>query len=104
MLIKGSKAPVKITYKDVEANATSGKAYWEAVYMFSKTGRPVHNKIHASFLFKDGKIIQHTDKFNFFNWSCMAFGPLGWLLGWTPILKNKVRSTALSQLEAFKKK
>jgi ketosteroid isomerase-like protein len=102
MLIERSKGNIEINFKNIDADFSSGKAYWEAIYPFSKTGRIVHNKIHANFVFKDGKIIKHTDYFNFYKWSRMAFGTLGWVLGFTPILKNKVRSTALLQLKEFK--
>jgi ketosteroid isomerase-like protein len=102
MLIERGKGQIEISFKDINAGFSSGTAYWEAIYPFSKTGRIVHNKIHASFIFKDGKIIKHTDKFDFYKWLRQAFGPLGWALGFTPILKKKVRSNALLQLKNYK--
>lgn len=104
MLIGRSNGSIEIIFGEIEANDITGKAYWEAKYPFSKTGRQVHNKIHANFIFKDGKIIKHTDKFNVWRWSSMALGPVGFLLGYTPIVKNRIRKTALEQLTAFKKK
>ena len=80
----------ELTYSEVTADDMSGSAYWEAKYEFSKTGRSVHNKIQASFIFEGGKIVQHVDSFDFWRWSKMALGPTGLLLGWSPILKGKV--------------
>lgn len=88
----------ELTYSDVSADGMSGSASWQASYDFSKTGRRVHNKIQASFLFEDGKIIQHVDSFNFWRWSKMALGPAGVLLGWSPLLRNKVSTMANKSL------
>lgn len=93
----------ELTYSELRADDTAGNAHWEAKYLFSRTGRNVHNKIDASFVFKDGKIIQHHDDFDFWKWSSMALGPIGMLLGWTPMLKNKVKKQATANLEKFVK-
>ncbi|MCI0751446.1 MAG: hypothetical protein L0Y35_06375, partial [Flammeovirgaceae bacterium] len=68
---------------------------------FSRTGRFVHNRIHAKFVFRDGKIIRHKDSFDFWRWASQALGPVGLLLGWTPMIKSKVRSTARGSLTKF---
>lgn len=101
MLIERSKGGLKLKFSDIEANEHAGKAYWEADYIFSKTGRKVNNKINAFFRFKDGKIIEHTDKFSFWRWSSQALGAVGLLLGFTPIVKNKVRKNCLVLLETY---
>ncbi|WP_020532146.1 nuclear transport factor 2 family protein [Flexithrix dorotheae] len=101
MLIERSEGNLEITFHDVEASETTGKAHWEAKYLFSKTNRKVHNKIKASFQFKDGKIYRHTDYFNFWKWSGMALGPIGYFLGFTPLVKNKVRKTSLHLLAKY---
>jgi len=90
-----------LTFDNIEADDHSGKAHWEAIYNFSKTGKRVHNIIEAEFQFMDGKIIRHVDSFNFWKWSKMALGPAGMLLGWTPLIKNKVRQQAAANLEKF---
>ena len=90
-----------LTYSDISADETSGTAQWQAQYKFSATGRKVHNIITANFEFKDGKIIKHNDHFNFWRWSRMALGVSGVLLGWTPLLQNKVRATANQNLQIF---
>lgn len=91
----------ELTFADVQASDRMGKAHWEARYDFSATGRPVHNKIEAEFEFQDGKIIKHTDTFNFWKWSSMALGPVGFLLGWTPLLRKKVQKQARENLTRF---
>ena len=48
----------ELTFTDTQADDTTGRSHWEARYIFSMTGRKVHNKINASFRFQDGKIIK----------------------------------------------
>jgi limonene-1,2-epoxide hydrolase len=91
----------ELSFSGIKANDSSGSAYWEAKYDFSSTGRQVHNKITAQFEFKDGKIIAHRDSFDFWKWSSMALGPVGILLGWTPLIKKKVQGTAMRGLGRF---
>jgi len=76
-------------------------AHWEPTYSFSQTGRFVHNVIDAEFEFKDGKIIKHIDQFNFWRWSRQALGLAGLVLGWTPLLRNKVGTMAGANLKKF---
>lgn len=92
---------IQITLSNVKSNATTGRADWIAEYEFGKTKRHVVNRIHAEFEFKDGKIIKHTDHFDFWKWSRQALGISGLLLGWTPWMKKKVRSQVLARLKAF---
>jgi ketosteroid isomerase-like protein len=100
MLCKQAKN-FELTFTNIEANDRTGKAHWEARYDFSATGRRVHNKIDAAFEFQDGKIIKHTDNFNFWKWSRMALGPAGLLLGWTPLVRKKVQQQAAARLAGF---
>jgi ketosteroid isomerase-like protein len=95
---------LKITFERVHADGEAGAAHWEAWYTFSSTGRKVHNVIQASFLFRDGGISEHHDHFNFWRWASMALGPAGLLLGWTPLVRNRVRAAARRGLEVFMKK
>jgi ketosteroid isomerase-like protein len=100
MLLKRS-ADLKITYRDVREDGATGSAHWEARYTFSQSRRPVHNFIEARFRLQDGKIIEHTDHFDFWRWSRMALGTPGILLGWSPIIHNKVQQTAMAGLEKY---
>ncbi len=79
-------------------------AHWEPKYSFSQTGRLVHNIIDAEFEFRDGKIIKHIDHFNFWSWSRQALGAPGLLLGWTPLLRRKVKKMAMRNLKKFMQK
>jgi ketosteroid isomerase-like protein len=94
---------IAIEYSDVRADERSGSAHWEARYAFPKTGRQVHNKIDAAFLFRDGKIVRHRDSFNLYAWTRMALGPVGVALGWTPIVQGQVRKQAAAQLGRFRR-
>ncbi len=95
-------SPSKLTYSNLWANDNNeGGCDWEAEYIFSATGKKVHNKISSHFKFSDGKIIQQRDSFNFWRWSRMALGAPGYLLGWTSFLKSKVQKQAAQGLEQF---
>jgi len=91
---------LQVTFRDIQANETSGSAHWEATYTFS-TGRRVLNVIEAEFQFQNGKIIAHQDTFDLWRWTRMALGMSGVLLGWSLVVKNKVRATAVKSLDAF---
>jgi ketosteroid isomerase-like protein len=93
-----------LEFSDVRAEGDSGSAHWEARYLFSATGRAVHNVIDAEFRFADGKIIEHLDHFDFYRWARQALGISGVLLGWTPLVRNKVRAQARKGLEHFLRK
>jgi ketosteroid isomerase-like protein len=92
---------VKVSFGNVQADERTGRADWQAEYLFTLTGRKVVNTITARFEFQDGKIIRHTDKFDFWKWARQAFGLKGWLLGWTPLMQNKVRQQANARLSKF---
>lgn len=100
MLLTRSK-DLRVTASHIAADDTSGKAHWDATYTFTKTGRPVINRIDATFSFKDGSIIRHDDVFSFWKWSQQALGPVGLLLGWTPVIRGKVSGEALKSLAQF---
>ena len=93
-----------LTFDSIRANDQSGQAHWVATYTFSQTGRTVVNDIHASFIFKDGKIVRHQDHFNLWTWARQALGLKGLLLGWTPFLHNAVRAQAAKGLKIFRSK
>lgn len=95
---------LRVEPSGIGADDSSGRAHWEAFYTFSVTGKKVHNIIDASFKLRDGLIIEHIDSFDFWRWSRMALGVPGVLLGWSPIIRNKVRRTARGRLDAYLKK
>ena len=96
-----SASDLEINLNSAKADDNRGQCQWEALYTFSGTGRPVRNVIHATFCFRDGKILDHRDKFNFWRWSRMALGPTGLLLGWSPYLLHAVRMKARISLNKF---
>jgi ketosteroid isomerase-like protein len=95
---------LSIDYDQVEVSANTGSANWVATYTFSQTGRKVKNEIAASFIFKDGLILNHQDDFDFWRWSTQALGFVGLVLGWSDILRNKVSQQAMQSLRAFIRK
>ena len=102
MLCETTKAKGMAHWKLETSHITARSAHWEAHYLFSATGRLVHNKIDAEFEFDaNGLITRHRDRFDFWSWSRQALGAPGWLLGWSPFLRNKVRATAAANLQRF---
>ena len=97
MLCKSGK-DLKVSASEIHADHGRGRAHWDAYYTFRRTGRKVHNSIDATFTLKDGLIREHKDDFSFWRWSKQALGASGLLLGWTPLVKNKVRGTAANNL------
>ena len=102
-MLRGSQKgkSFEVIASEIEADERSGKARWDARYTFSKTGRKVHNIIQASFVFKDGKIIQHTDHFNLHRWATQAMGFKGWLLGGTSFFRKKLQGQTNQLLDVF---
>ncbi len=92
---------IEIKFSNIVANETRGTAKWVATYIFSLTRKKVVNHITASFIFENGKIVNHTDSFNFYAWAKQALGLTGLLFGWTSLVKNKVQKTAMKSLDNF---
>ena len=42
-----------------------------------------------------------SNSFDFWNWSSMALGPVGSILGWTPFFQSIVQSEAKKSLDEF---
>jgi ketosteroid isomerase-like protein len=93
---------LRIEHQLIEASATRARVRWQAWYTFSGTGRSVHNDIEAELEVRDGKVLRHRDAFSFPRWARQALGPLGLLLGWTPLLQRKVQHQAALALEKFR--
>ena len=92
---------LKIELVEHEAGEETGTAHWLADYTFTQTGRKVHNDVRASFRFEGGLIAQHIDEFSFHAWAKQALGPMGLLLGWTPVIRNATRRKARAGLDEF---
>lgn len=99
---KGKKFTVRAS--QIESSGDVTTATWEAFYVFSKTGRKIHNTVNAEFRFKEGKIISHKDSFDLYKWSRQALGMKGFLLGWTTFFKNKLQLQTNKLLSKFENK
>jgi ketosteroid isomerase-like protein len=93
---------LQVTLDEASADEEGGRARWTARYTFTRTGRPVVNRIAAMFAFRDGLIVRHYDSFSFWRWASQALGPAGKVLGWLAPLKWKVRRDAARSLERFR--
>ena len=91
---------LEVEHSKVQADGEQGSAHWDASYTFS-TGRHVLNRIDASFVFEDGLISDHRDRFDLYAWARQAIGPVGVLLGWTPMIQGRIRAQARQGLEEF---
>ena len=94
---------LEIELVEHQADGDTGSAHWLADYTFS-TGRKVHNDVRATFRFESGRIADHRDDFDLYAWTKQALGPVGTLLGWTPIIQGGVRRKARAQLEEYKQR
>lgn len=93
---------LRVTLEEASADGDGARARWTARYTFSRTGRPVVNRVAALFAFRDGLIVRHHDSFSFWGWASQALGPVGAALGWFAPLKWKVRRDAAQALERFR--
>ena len=96
-LLVGNKN-MSIKYEIKKYSEKYVEVEWIADYLFTSTNRNIKNIILAKMEIDQGKIINHTDNFDFYKWSQMAFGITGVLIGWTSFFKNKVRTEAYNKL------
>jgi len=95
---------LRVVAADIDADATAGRAHWDATYTYSATGRKVVNRIDAEFTFRDGRIVRHADRFDLYRWMRQALGAKGVLLGWLPPVQGAVRTQAAKALAAWRAK
>ena len=94
---------LSVELPEARADAEAGAARWIATYTFGATGRRVVNRVRSDFRFDDaGLIAEQHDDFDFWRWSRQALGPAGIALGWTPMLRSKVRANAAAELARFR--
>ncbi len=103
-MLCSSDTDLAVTHTVGAVTETTASANWVAKYTFTATGRAVTNNVAASMKFRDGKIVDHRDVFDFWKWSSQALGAPGKFLGWTPFLKAKVQKTTRETLDAFQAK
>lgn len=100
MLLDGD-TDLCISFTVLREDKHGGRVRWEAFYSFGRQRRKVHNRITSDFRFKDGLILVQRDRFNFWRWCSQALGIPGLLLGWTPMVRRKVRERAAARLEVL---
>jgi hypothetical protein len=113
--LKGDQAPdmwrmlaeratdLSVELPEAKADEEAGAARWIATYTFATTGRSVTNRVRSDFKFdSDGLITEQNDDFPFWRWSRQALGVPGLLLGWSPLIRSRVRSNAAAQLARFR--
>lgn len=91
-----------LSVSGIAADDRHGQAHWRPSYRFSATGRTVHNRIDASFVFEQGRVVRHLDHFDVWRWSRQALGMPGWLLGWSGWLRRKIQGQALGRLQQYR--
>ena len=100
-MLTESATDLEVTFRDVTANGDRAAATWVANYTFSQTGRRVVNVVDARFTIADGLILSHVDHFDMWSWTRQALGPIGLVLGWSPLLRMATRRRARARLDAF---
>lgn len=101
MLCKSAK-DLNIQYSNIKAlDEEYYTCDWVAHYTFSKTGRPVVNRVRAHMKMLDGKIVEHSDAFSLHQWASQALGFSGKLLGWNSFFQRKIKNTARRNLIQF---
>ena len=100
-MLTGRANDLRIELLEHQASGDGGSARWRAHYTFTQTGRPVVNKVEASFRFADGLIAEHRDEFDFRRWARQALGTSALLLGSTLLRGRPVRRRARAGLDEF---
>ena len=103
MLLSKADENFKIVVSNVKGDGDNGSAHWEATYKFGPKRRDVVNKIDASMVIQNGKIVKHVDSFDFYTWSKQALGMPAYLFGWMGWFQTKVRAGALENLKKWQK-
>jgi ketosteroid isomerase-like protein len=96
-----TKETFQVVHNNVRIANNIGHVNWIADYTFSSTGRKIRNKVKATFKFKDGLIIEHSDEFDLHKWASQALGFKGMLIGWTSFFKSKLQNQTNGMLDRF---
>lgn len=100
MLCSGG-TDLTVTHEVLDATPSNATVAWVARYTFPRTGRPVTNNVTARVAIDGGRIVDHRDSFSLWGWSAQALGPVGRLLGWTPVMHARIRATSAASLRKF---
>ena len=72
---------------------------WSLVYYY--TNRRINNKIKSYLRLENGLIIEHTDAFDLYKWTRMAFGLTGSLIGWSNFFQKRIQKSTRKKLSEF---
>lgn len=97
-MLLSSGSDLRVEFQVMEETETGGRVQWDAFYTFGASGRKVHNRVSSTFVLKDGLILMQKDAFSFWRWSRQALGASGLALGWSSMLRTKVRNAAIARL------
>lgn len=100
LLSNNTNLKVEFSIPDLDPK---NEANWEAFYVFSKTNRPVHNKIQPKFEFLEGKMSKHTDCFNLKVSAKQVLGFKGGVICGTIFFKHKLNQQINQLLTRFEK-
>ena len=100
MLCRSSK-DLLVEFQIQEVSETSARVNWEAFYSYGKSKRKVHNKVKATFQFKDDKILFHNDLFSLWKWARQAMGFNGLIIGWTKFFRKRLQQQSNEMLQRF---
>jgi ketosteroid isomerase-like protein len=100
-MLTGRAEDLRVELVEHESDGERGSARWIARYTFTQTGRPVVNDVRARFRFADGLIVEHIDRFGFWQWARQALGTRGALLGWMPQTRLSVQRQARAGLDRW---
>ena len=99
MLCSGAR-DFHLDFGGIEADETTGQAWWTASYTFSGTGRRVVNRVRSQFRFRDGRIVEQQDRFSLRRWAAQAIGPAGQVMS-APVLRKAIRRQATTRLRGW---
>jgi hypothetical protein len=85
----------------LEDSPTRARVEWTARYTFGATGRRVINRIQTEMAISNGRIVRQVDQFSLWRWARQALGAQGLILGWTPMVQNRIRKQAARSLGEF---
>lgn len=100
-MLLGKNTSLTIDYSNISADAFKGNGHWTASYVFSKTKRPVTNKITGYFEFKDEKIVRQIDSFDLHTWAKQAIGFKSTLLNGMGLLQLFIQRQSKDALKKY---
>ena len=100
-MLLGRSRGLDSTVDGLDVTGDRAVARWTARYTFAATGRPVVNRVTSTITVAGERITHQRDDFDFHRWARQALGVTGLLLGWTPLVRNKVRRMAAANLATF---